>query len=172
MAVYAVCLALAWLAVTLRLFTRARVLKRQQADDYTMYASLAAYTVFASVAIHAVNNGGLGKHSTRLTAGQLTTTYRAWYICEILYGPQGALTRTSMTLHLHRIVTPSNGPNPMLPARYLLWPFLAVLWIPSVVHLFIVALQCDPPAHCWQRARGASPPCSPLSAGRYVQYCL
>lgn len=161
MAVHVACLVLAGLAVTLRLYTRARILKRQQADDYIMYASLVAYTVIASIAIHAVVNGGLGKHSRRLTAGQLTTTYRAWYICEILYGPQAALTRTSIAMHLHRIVAPKNGriSTWARPARHLLWTFLAVLWIPSIIHLFVVALQCDPPAHYWQRARGALGAC-------------
>jgi hypothetical protein len=49
MIVHPACLALAWIAAAARLFTTARILKRQQANDYIIYYLIAGTTPHAAL---------------------------------------------------------------------------------------------------------------------------
>ncbi|KAL0764069.1 hypothetical protein CaCOL14_013396 [Colletotrichum acutatum] len=113
-----------------------------------MYLSTVLYSVYAAVAIHGIINGGIGRHTSDLDPDSIFIALQVWYMCEILYAFLSALIRTSICLFLLRIF--NRGINKL--AKKMLQANIALVWVSSLVYLFIVVFQCNPPNYYWGNA--------------------
>lgn len=96
--------------------------------------------------------GGTGKHITELTIGETYLGLKTWLISEVMYAPLSAMVRTSVALFLLRV---ANKPI----HRWIVLVDLFVVWVVSVVFLFIVLFQCNPPSYFYNQALGAKGHC-------------
>lgn len=151
------------------------MIKNISSDDWWMFASMVSlaplsslpcrttvagltarkqivYTGYSIDAIIGILRGGTGKHVTELTLEETYLGLKTWYVSEIMYAPLSAMVRTSVALFLLRVAT-----NPV--HRWIVLIDLAVVWIVSVVFLFIVLFQCSPPSYFYDQIFGAEGHC-------------
>ncbi|WQF90491.1 hypothetical protein CDEST_15505 [Colletotrichum destructivum] len=150
-------LAAAWIATFLRLYVKVAITKSHTLDDGVMYLSTVLYSVYAAVAVLGIVKGGIGRHTSELDAESIVLALKVWYTCEILYAFISALIRTSICLFLLRIF--NRGTTNM--AKTLLQANIVVVWISSLVYLFIIVFQCDPPNYYWAKFEGLQGSCRP-----------
>ncbi|KAK8144722.1 hypothetical protein G3M48_005414 [Beauveria asiatica] len=142
-----VCLHIVWTVTALRVLAR---LRRQTGtaiylrEDAFMDAAVLLYTILAVVALHAVAGGGIGKHVDSISVAEATVAFRAWFICELLYGPLSAVVRTSILLFLLRL-------RPSQLDRIVLYACLATIYLFTTVYFFLNLLQCSPPSFFWRQ---------------------
>lgn len=114
------------------------------------------YTGYSIEAIIGILKGGTGKHVTQLTLEETYVGLKTWYISEIMYAPLSAMVRTSVALFLLRVAT--------VPIhRWIVIVDLAVVWIVSLVFLFIATFQCNPPSYFYEQVRGAEGQCMSIN---------
>ncbi|KAL0764683.1 hypothetical protein CaCOL14_012799 [Colletotrichum acutatum] len=128
-----------------------------------MYLSTVLYSVYAAVAIHGIINGGIGRHTSDLDPDSIFIALQVWYMCEILYAFLSALIRTSICLFLLRIF--NRGINKL--AKKMLQANIALVWVSSLVYLFIVVFQCNPPNYYWGKFEGLQGSCRPQCYCRF-----
>ncbi|KAK6221200.1 integral membrane protein [Colletotrichum tabaci] len=150
-------LAAAWIATFLRLYVKVAITKSHTLDDGVMYLSTVLYSVYAAVAVLGIVKGGIGRHTSELDAESIVLALKVWYTCEILYAFISALIRTSICLFLLRIF--NRGTTNM--AKTLLQANIVVVWISSLIYLFIIVFQCDPPNYYWAKFEGLQGSCRP-----------
>ncbi|KAK1658099.1 hypothetical protein BDP55DRAFT_683816 [Colletotrichum godetiae] len=155
--VQAAFLAAAWIATCLRLYVKTTLTKSHTVDDGVMYLSTVLYSVYAAVAVHGIVNGGIGRHTSDLDPGSIVIALKVWYTCEILYAFISALIRTSICLFLLRIF--NRGTNKL--AKKMLQANIALVWVSSLIYLFIVVFQCNPPNYYWAKFEGLQGSCRP-----------
>lgn len=96
--------------------------------------------------------GGTGKHITQLTVEETYLGLKTWYISELIYAPLSAMVRTSVALFLLRVATKAIH-------RWIVYVDLIIVWIMSLVFLFIAILQCSPPSFFYNQVLGAKGQC-------------
>lgn len=96
--------------------------------------------------------GGTGKHATQLTVEETYLGLKTWYISELMYAPLSAMVRTSVALFLLRVASKAIH-------RWIIYVDLVIVWIMSLVFLFIAAFQCNPPSFFYNQALGAKGQC-------------
>ncbi|OAA33919.1 hypothetical protein ISF_10050 [Cordyceps fumosorosea ARSEF 2679] len=109
-----------------------------------MDAAVLLYTILAVVALHGVAGGGIGKHADSISAAEASVAFRAWFICELLYGPLSAVVRTSILLFLLRL-------RPSRLDRIVLYACLTTIYIFTAVYFFLNLFQCSPPSFFWRQ---------------------
>ncbi|KAJ4161637.1 uncharacterized protein LMH87_007664 [Akanthomyces muscarius] len=102
------------------------------------------YTTLAVVALNGVAAGGIGKHVDDITVTEATIAFRAWFICELLYGPLSAAVRTSILLVLLRL-------KPSRLDKMVLYTCLAVMYLFTTVYFLLNLFQCSPPSFFWRQ---------------------
>ncbi|GJC88141.1 hypothetical protein ColLi_10979 [Colletotrichum liriopes] len=112
-----------------------------------------------SVAVLGIVKGGIGRHTSELDSGSIVIALKVWYTCEILYAFISALIRTSICLFLLRIF--DRGIHKT--AKTILQTTILAVWASSVVYLFIIVFQCDPPSYYWDKFEGLQESCRPAS---------
>ncbi|KZL71138.1 integral membrane protein [Colletotrichum incanum] len=152
-------LAAAWVATLLRAYVKVAITKSHTLDDGVMYLSTALYSVYAAVAVLGIVKGGIGRHTSELDSGSIVIALKVWYTCEILYAFISALIRTSICLFLLRIF--DRGIHKT--AKNILQTTIVAVWASSVVYLFIIVFQCDPPNYYWAKFEGLQGSCRPAS---------
>lgn len=115
-----------------------------------------AYTAYSFDAIWGILDGGTGRHLNQLTPEQIYIGLKAWYISEILYAPVSAMVRTSVALFLMRV---SVSPR----FRWIIIVNLAIVWTMSIIFMFVVTFQCDPPSYFYGQALGLEGHCLPIT---------
>ncbi|CAI0652509.1 unnamed protein product [Colletotrichum noveboracense] len=98
----------------------------------------------------------IGRHTSDLDSDSIVVALQIWYTCEILFASISALVRTSICLFMLRVFT--HG----MP-RIILRGTIVTVWISSIVYLFIIVFQCNPPRYYWAQFEGASGSCRPAS---------
>lgn len=98
----------------------------------------------AAFALHGIWKGGIGKHASDMRLDETSVAFRAWFICELIYGPLSALVRTSIAVLILRF-------NPSKLEARVLYSCLAVVYIFIIVYFFINLLQCSPPSYFWKQ---------------------
>lgn len=83
-----------------------------------------------------------------ITLDELRISFRSWLICELIYGPLGALIRTSVALLLFRLQL-SNWEKRMLCAC------LGIVYAYTIIYFSITLLQCSPPQYFWKQFDGS-----------------
>ncbi|KZL87213.1 integral membrane protein [Colletotrichum incanum] len=149
----------AWVATLLRAYVKVVITKRHTLDDGVMYLSTALYSVYAAVAVLGIVKGGIGRHTSELDAGSIVIALKVWYTCEVLYAFISALIRTSICLFLLRLF--DRGIHKTV--KTVLQATIVAVWISSMVYLFIVVFQCDPPSYYWAKFEGLHGSCRSAS---------
>ncbi|KAK0367529.1 integral membrane protein [Colletotrichum limetticola] len=133
LSVQAAFLAAAWIATSLRLYVKTSLTKSHTVDDGVMYLSTVLYSVYAAVAVHGIINGGIGRHTSDLDPESIVIALKVWYTCR--------------------------GTNKL--AKQMLQANIALVWISSLIYLFIVVFQCNPPNYYWAKFEGLQGSCRP-----------
>ena len=94
--------------------------------------------------MHGIVAGGIGKHADAATLIEDAIAFRAWYICELLYGPISAAVRLSIALLLLKL-------RPSRTQKMMLQCCLVVVCTLTVVYFFLNLLQCSPPSYFWKQ---------------------
>ncbi|KAF5121046.1 hypothetical protein E5D57_013382 [Metarhizium anisopliae] len=153
--VQVVCLAIVWLLITpLRVLSRVLTKKRSNRtwkqmpwmEDASMFVALLLYTLMAGFALEGIIDGGIGKHTSDIPLEEASIAFRAWFICELIYGPLSAVVRTSIALLLLRL-------NPSRIQKRILYVCMAIVYAFTVVYFLINLLQCSPPSYFWEQFR-------------------
>ncbi|KAK2036907.1 hypothetical protein LZ31DRAFT_446511, partial [Colletotrichum somersetense] len=147
----------AWIATLLRVYVKVVITKKHTLDDGVMYLSTALYSVYAAVAVLGIVKGGIGRHTSELDSGSIVIALKVWYTCEVLYAFISALIRTSICLFLLRIFNRGTGKI----EKRLLQANIVAVWVSSLVYLFIIVFQCDPPNYYWAKFEGLQGTCRP-----------
>ncbi|KAJ6785441.1 hypothetical protein PWT90_09560 [Aphanocladium album] len=142
-----VCLYIVWAVTALRMLA----LLRRRADsggylreDAFMDLAVLLYTVLAVVVLHGVAGGGIGKHVDKITAAEAAIAFRAWFICELLYGPLTAVVRTSILLVLLRLCRSKLD-------KMILYICLGTNYVFAIAYIFLNLFQCSPPSFFWRQ---------------------
>lgn len=77
---------------------------------------------------------------------------KTWYIAEILYAPVSAMVRMSVALFLFRVATERLH-------KLIIVVSMGVIWLVSVVFVFIVAFQCHMPSYFYNQVLGMKGSC-------------
>ncbi|KAF4881558.1 hypothetical protein CGCFRS4_v015437 [Colletotrichum fructicola] len=156
MAIQSVFLVAAWVATGLRAYVKLAITRDHTVDDGVMYLSTLLYSAYAAAALVGIIKGGIGRHTSDLDSDSIVVALQIWYTCEILFAFISALVRTSICLFMLRVFT--HG----MP-RIILRGAIVTVWISSIVYLFIIVFQCNPPRYYWAQFEGASGSCRPAS---------
>lgn len=97
----------------------------------------------AGFALDGILNGGIGKHAPDILPSESSIAFRAWFVCELIYGPLSAVIRSSIALLLLRF-------GPSKTEKWLLCGCLTVVYIFTFIYFFINLLQCSPPSYFWK----------------------
>ena len=84
------------------------------------------YSLFGAVALHGVTDGGIGIHTNEIAPEEKFIAFRAWFICELLYGPISATVRTSIALLLLNL-------NPSTIQKRILYVCMGAVWLFTIV---------------------------------------
>ncbi|KAK3361802.1 hypothetical protein B0T24DRAFT_96075 [Lasiosphaeria ovina] len=95
-------LALAWICVSIRLYTRFRVIKSPGWDDLFVFLSLMAMTP-GLIAICLETTTGFGEHLVLLTRDQMAGYFRIFYVANAAYCMSTALIKISLLLQYLRL---------------------------------------------------------------------
>ncbi|KID59155.1 hypothetical protein MAN_10878, partial [Metarhizium hybridum] len=98
----------------------------------------------AGFALQGIIDGGIGKHASEMGAHEASVAFRAWFICELIYGPLSALVRTSIAVLILRF-------SPSKTQRWILYACLGTVYTFTIVYFFINLLQCSPPSYFWMQ---------------------
>ncbi|KAL2824196.1 hypothetical protein BJY01DRAFT_263066 [Aspergillus pseudoustus] len=140
-----VTVALSTIAVLLRLFMKARVLRRVQLEDYILVLSLIGFYAFTGLMIEAVHLGQ-GSHQWNVSIAHLQGVVKLANIIEIIYCPTILGAKVAMLLQMKRIfVVGRKG--------VLFWLHETLLWTNIPCYLAIMLsfiLACVPREKLWQ----------------------
>ena len=98
----------------------------------------------AGFALHGILEGGIGKHASEMGVHEASVAFRAWFICELIYGPLSTLIRTSIAVLILRF-------SPSKAQKWTLYACLAIVCIFTIVYFFFNLLQCSPPSYFWKQ---------------------
>ncbi|KAL2830900.1 hypothetical protein BDW59DRAFT_177592 [Aspergillus cavernicola] len=139
-----VTLALSTIAVLLRVFMKARVLRRMQLEDYILALSLIGFYAFTGLMIEAVHSGQ-GTHQWNVSTAHLQDVVRLSNIIEIIYCPTILGAKVAMLLQMKRIFIISKKGK-------LFWLHEILLWANIPCYLAIMLsfiLACVPREKLW-----------------------
>lgn len=100
----------------------------------------------ASFALEGVVYGGTGKHAAEMSLDEAFISFRAWFICELIFGPLSVLVRTSIALLLFRL-------HPSKLQKRILYACLIVVYLFNTAYFLSNLLQCSPPSYFWEQFR-------------------
>ncbi|KAK0761659.1 hypothetical protein N5P37_005641, partial [Trichoderma harzianum] len=151
-----ICLFFALLSVSLRLYTKSRILNGNKWEDYLMYFAFdkkitkkqLLYSMQSAFVIYGVVLGGVGQPVSRLTSSQISIALQSWYAGESIYGPLSALVRTSIGIFIMRLSAKTTKAG---SSSFILWVSLSLTWGFTVVYLFINIFQCSPVSFYWKQ---------------------
>ncbi|CAK1362530.1 hypothetical protein CB0940_05256 [Cercospora beticola] len=132
---------LSWIAVSLRVFVRAGMLRNFGSDDWTMLATLVFFTAYLIVQLGGVVYG-TGQHLSDIEPHDAETALMYWYLCEIFYVCSTTVLKISIGLFLLRVAT----------NRIHIWIIRIVMLLGlvfGVAFTFVIIFQCWPISDWW-----------------------
>ncbi|KAG0129570.1 hypothetical protein HOY82DRAFT_505565 [Tuber indicum] len=132
-------LAIATVAVGLRIYSRLRILKKLGWDDWAIIPALITYMAYTGLIIWGTESAGLAEHLYDLTARQILNWFKVQYLIVVVAPITFLLIRFSILLFLHRLA--GNGePGTQIAIKIL--HVLNFLWYPASV--LPPVLMCAP----------------------------
>lgn len=120
-----------------------------------------AYTAYSIEAMYGILFGGTGRHMADLSTQQIYIGLKCWYISEILYAPISAMVRTSVALFLLRVSVDSYH-------KWIVLTNLSIIYLITIVFMFVVTFQCDPPSYFYDQVLGLEGHCMDITVVPYV----
>ncbi|KAL8376098.1 hypothetical protein RB595_007287 [Gaeumannomyces hyphopodioides] len=142
---------LCWVAVLLRVYCRALVLRSLGADDFLMIVSLAVFTGYLICILLALKFGA-GKHRDDVDPGDYTTALKLIYASQLLYVATVCLVKISVGFFLLRISVKT-------PHVVAIRALMAVTLLYGTAYLFLLAFQCVPASTFWDEGPRAAGRC-------------
>ncbi|KAF2083835.1 hypothetical protein K490DRAFT_76255 [Saccharata proteae CBS 121410] len=133
--------ALTWLAVGLRVYVRAILIKSWGTDDWAMALALAMFTCYLCCQIGGVHYG-TGRHNADLSQHDMETALHFWYYCEIFYVVSSTCLKVAVGLFLLRIAVRK-------PHVWMLHAFNGASVVFGAAYCLICILQCNPISTYW-----------------------
>ncbi|EFQ35466.1 uncharacterized protein GLRG_10610 [Colletotrichum graminicola M1.001] len=144
--------------VSLRIYTRTKIIRTFGIDDYLAVASLLA-TVACGTAIADMTTHGLGRHIVTLSPKDITEYMRLFYTSIVCYNIAILCIKLSFLCQYYRVMV-----VPRLRKIYAVALLIVGAW--STSQLFISALQCLPVSGFWDKSVKAK--CIPNQPQWYV----
>jgi len=147
-AVTIVFLVLSWVTVSLRCFTRLKIVKAFGLDDYLIVISLLVFTGFCGCQLAGIHYG-IGRHNVDVAVPDLVQALKYQILCEILYFADTALIKLSVGFLLRRIT-----PNSAKVYCNILYVSMVILTLWSIITFCIILFQCNPVYTAWDKRSG------------------
>ncbi|KAF2210361.1 hypothetical protein CERZMDRAFT_28819, partial [Cercospora zeae-maydis SCOH1-5] len=132
---------LSWIAVSLRVFVRAGMLRNFGSDDWTMLAAQMFFTAYLTVQLGGVIYG-TGQHLEDIEPYDAETALMYWYLCEIFYVCATTVLKISIGLFLLRVAT-----NRIHICIIRMVMLLGLVF--GVAFTFVIIFQCWPISDWW-----------------------
>ncbi|PWY88149.1 hypothetical protein BO70DRAFT_426995 [Aspergillus heteromorphus CBS 117.55] len=141
--------AFAALVVAVRLYIRAKILRKLWIDDWLITAS-SAIVIAQVIAVTAAVRQGLGRHIATLMPAAAEQAMLADDIGWIFGVLSFSLPKLAVAALLDRILIP--GPR----IRVALWGLTALMAVMAVVNILVFITSCNPPRAMWTSVPGAT----------------
>lgn len=141
------CLTLATISITIRLYTKFFLLKTHGLDDYTMFAAWVVLVAYCGLQ-YKTSKYGSGVHQWDVPATNLVHWAQWGYVIWLVYPPAIILTKLSICLQYIQIFVVGHDKA--------FWCIQAFVWVNIlyyVICFFIIAFQCVPVAKIWDPER-------------------
>ena len=132
---------LSWIAVSLRVFVRAGMLRAFGTDDWTMLAAQVLFSAYLIAQLGGIAHG-TGQHLADLDPVDAEKALKYWYFCEIFYCCSTSVLKVSIGLFLLRVAT----------NKIHIWIVRMVMVLAAVfgfAFFFVLVFQCWPISDWW-----------------------
>ncbi|KAF2129613.1 hypothetical protein P153DRAFT_376043 [Dothidotthia symphoricarpi CBS 119687] len=140
--------AVAFIAVVLRVYVRLFLVKAFGWDDSWMVAALLAQIMFAAAALGGVHYG-TGRHMADLTAENAMKAMRYWWICYIGYCLSMIAAKISIGLFLLRVTVSKIH-------RWIIFIAMGLSVLTGLTFFFVTLFQCSPISFFWNQNQPGS----------------
>lgn len=144
-------LALSTLAIVLRCYCRAFVVKSFGLDDWSAVAAWVFFVFFCAFAITGVFHG-TGQHADVLPPTEIPVGLKWWWACEPVYVLSNMCLKFSIGIMLLRIAVSRTH-------KIIIWTVVIVLEVYGAFYFFLFVLQCRPSAYFWTQYTGGKGSC-------------
>ncbi|KIM95532.1 hypothetical protein OIDMADRAFT_133757 [Oidiodendron maius Zn] len=144
-------LALSTIAIALRCYCRAVLVKSFGIDDWFAVIAWVLFVFFCSFAITGVFHG-TGQHADALPPAEIPVGLKWWWACEPVYVLSNMALKFSIGIFLLRIAV-------VRTHRVIIWATIAVVEIYGAFYFFLFVLQCRPSAYFWTQYTGGNGKC-------------
>lgn len=134
-------LVLSWIAVSLRIFVRAGMLRNFGSDDWTMLITQLLFSAYLIAQLGGIVHG-TGQHLVDLDPADAELALKFWYFCEIFYVCATSFLKVSIGLFLLRVAT----------NKIHIWIVRLVMILAAVfgfAFFFVIVFQCWPISDWW-----------------------
>lgn len=141
---------LSWVAISLRVYVRAGMLKSFGMDDWAMVVTVLLFTAFLSCQLGGVLHGA-GRHIRDLEPQNAEKALRFWYLAELFYVLSNCMLKIALGIFLLRVAS----------KKAHIW-IIRLLMLGTIVfgtsYFFLMLFQCSPISQFWT-ASPSSPKC-------------
>ncbi|PMD23437.1 hypothetical protein NA56DRAFT_701730 [Hyaloscypha hepaticicola] len=144
-------LALSTIAIVLRCYCRAVVVKSFGIDDWSALIAWILFVFFCTFAIAGVHHG-TGQHSYNLPPAEIPVGLKWWWACEPVYVLSNMALKLSIGVMLLRIAVSRIH-------KIIIWTTVVILELYSLGFFLLFVMQCLPSEYFWTRFTGGSGSC-------------
>ena len=138
------CLALSAVALTMRLYTKARVVQRLEIEDYAALCGIVMFAAYCAIMLLG-SQAGAGRHMWDVSLEMLPGVLYYINVGQLFYGPIQWFAKATVLVQLAKLFAPTK--------RSAVWWAIQVnIWLNLVFYLadtVAIALQCMPREKIW-----------------------
>ncbi|KAH9900339.1 hypothetical protein F4778DRAFT_136630 [Xylariomycetidae sp. FL2044] len=131
-------------AVTLRCYVRASLLKAFREEDFLALGTLFCFVVYGSFVMLSISNGA-GKHVGDVPESGIPEALKMRWAAELSYVVTSLFLKFTIGVFLLRICSTTRQ-------RIIIWIVLIGCLVFNLFYVFIAAFQCKPVEYFWMRA--------------------
>lgn len=144
--------ALTTIAICLRCYCRALVVKSFGLDDWCALAAWVLFVFFCTFAISGVHHG-TGQHAVDIIpASEIPIGIKWWWACEPVYVLANMALKLSIGIFLLRIAVAKTH-------KIIIWTAVGLTEVYSAFFFFLFVLQCRPSSYFWTQYTGGTGSC-------------
>ncbi|SPO04704.1 related to integral membrane protein PTH11 [Cephalotrichum gorgonifer] len=135
--------AAAFLAVLLRSYVRAVIVKRFALDDWLMLTAMVLFEIYCGVSTAGVYHG-TGRHHADLEDYEIKNAMHFWWFCYLFYSTTMIASKLSIALFLLRLVVSKAH-------KWVIYIAMVLGTIAGLTFFFVSTFQCYPVSYFWNR---------------------
>ncbi|KAH8598147.1 hypothetical protein B0O99DRAFT_592039 [Bisporella sp. PMI_857] len=139
------------IAVSLRVYCRAFLVKVFGLDDWFAVAAMIAFILYCTFAISGIEHG-TGKRNSLISTEDFPIGMKWWWACEPVYVLVTMFLKQSIAIFLLRVAVVKTH-------RLILTVTIIINQIYSAYFLLLFIFQCTPTSHFWNQYRGGKGKC-------------